>query len=389
VGNFLFGSGVLATDVANAESGLLTLWATAHADGWKIVSETLIPYNPFAVGAANAIQGPAAVNTWMRGQSKSTLNTPSGQYYDQLSQVAADLSYPMDPNVFIQVGTGQNHLSDNGNYLRYGRINAVLLNRLTFPTGLQGRIITDGNNNNTALNLNDTPYLDTPNVLTNTNFYDDLRILPGTSMGGNVSVAPFYSVQYDANGPHELIRTTTLGGTFTGKYFQFPGGVAVQEVAPKDFQRCYSQTANNTAAAPTVCVTVDATTPTQVDLSLPGSPNTPGADLGVRNLTVIGTCTGCSGSGGIANTTATVGTTTINANTCTSTTTVTMTGVATSSVFDFTPTTDTSGVTGWGSTGGLVIVAWPTANTLNYKVCNQTTSNITPGASVTFNVGAR
>lgn len=96
-----------------------------------------------------------------------------------------------------------------------------------------------------------------------------------------------------------------------------------------------------------------------------------------------------AGSGGIANTTTTVGTTTINANTCTTASTVTMTGVATTSVFDFTPSTDISATTGWGSSGGLTIVAWPTANTLNYKVCNQTASNITPGGSVTFNVGAR
>jgi hypothetical protein len=68
---------------------------------------------------------------------------------------------------------------------------------------------------------------------------------------------------------------------------------------------------------------------------------------------------------------------------------VTMTGVATTSVFSFTPNADVSGVTGWGTTGGLTIVPWPTTNTLNYKVCNQTASSITPSASVTFNVGAR
>lgn len=91
----------------------------------------------------------------------------------------------------------------------------------------------------------------------------------------------------------------------------------------------------------------------------------------------------------IANIQTTVGTTAIAANTCTSGFTATMTGVLTTSVFAFTPTTDTSGVTGWGATGGLVITAWPTANTLNYKVCNQTTASITPSGSVIFNVGAR
>jgi hypothetical protein len=96
-----------------------------------------------------------------------------------------------------------------------------------------------------------------------------------------------------------------------------------------------------------------------------------------------------SGGSGIANVTTTVGTTAIAANTCTTATTVTMTGVTTAMVFAFTPTTDVSGVTGWGSTGGLTIIPWPTTNTLNYKVCNQTAASITPSASVTFNVGAR
>lgn len=95
---------------------------------------------------------------------------------------------------------------------------------------------------------------------------------------------------------------------------------------------------------------------------------------------------GCSG---IASATTTVGTSAIAANTCNTVTTVTMTGVATTTAFAFTPNADVSGTTGWGSTGGLTIDAWPTANTLNYKTCNQTNASITPGGSVTFNVSAR
>lgn len=96
----------------------------------------------------------------------------------------------------------------------------------------------------------------------------------------------------------------------------------------------------------------------------------------------------CSWSG-IANATTSVGTSAINANTCSGLVTVTMTGVATTSTFAFTPNADVSAISGWGATGGLVIDAWPTANTLNYKVCNSTGSNITPSGSVTFNVSAR
>lgn len=90
----------------------------------------------------------------------------------------------------------------------------------------------------------------------------------------------------------------------------------------------------------------------------------------------------------ISDTTFSTGTTAISANTCTTASTVTMTGVTTSAVFVIGPSSDVSAVTGWGATGGLVIEAWPTANTLNYKVCNQTGSTITPGA-VTWNAGVR
>jgi len=116
------------------------------------------------------------------------------------------------------------------------------------------------------------------------------------------------------------------------------------------------------------------------------------AEVNENNTGLSRVCTaanGVCGSGGIANATFTVGTTAIGANSCSSSSTVPMTGVATTSVFMISPNADVSGTTGWGSTGGLVIDAWPTANTLNYKVCNQTSSSITPSASVTFNVGAR
>lgn len=96
-----------------------------------------------------------------------------------------------------------------------------------------------------------------------------------------------------------------------------------------------------------------------------------------------------SGSALISDSTFTTSTAAISANTCTAGSTVTMTGVTTSMAFVISPSTDVSGTTGWGSTGGLIIDAWPTSNTLNYKVCNQTASSITPGASVTWNVGVR
>jgi tetratricopeptide (TPR) repeat protein len=74
------------------------------------------------------------------------------------------------------------------------------------------------------------------------------------------------------------------------------------------------------------------------------------------------------------------------ANSCSSASTQTMIGLTTQSVIMPGYSSDPSGLTGWGSTGGMVFQAWPSAaNTLSWKVCNQTTSSITY-SSITFNV---
>jgi hypothetical protein len=90
----------------------------------------------------------------------------------------------------------------------------------------------------------------------------------------------------------------------------------------------------------------------------------------------------------IPNFTFTTAATAVAANTCSAAVQVAATGVSTSSAFWISGAADTSGVTGWGATGGLVIAPWPTAGYFNYKICNQTSAAITPGA-VTFNVGVR
>jgi hypothetical protein len=91
----------------------------------------------------------------------------------------------------------------------------------------------------------------------------------------------------------------------------------------------------------------------------------------------------------IANVQQTTGTSAVAGNTCTADLgPITMTGLATTSSILFSPSTDVSGITGWGATGGLVIAPWPTVNTLHYKICNQTGTSITPG-SVTWNVSAK
>ena len=91
----------------------------------------------------------------------------------------------------------------------------------------------------------------------------------------------------------------------------------------------------------------------------------------------------------VANVQITTGTTQIAANACTSNTATTMSGVTTTSVIlPPTPASTTIGVTGWG-TNSLVFKYYVTANAFNWSVCNLTASAITPGASITWNVGAR
>jgi hypothetical protein len=142
-------------------------------------------------------------------------------------------------------------------------------------------------------------------------------------------------------------------------------------------------------------------TPTAANVILNAGTSTPlaltGVDINTSNqvvsthltspLPVAQDGTGTA-TAAIANVTITLPTTAIAATTCTSASTTTMTGLATTSAFMTAFATDPSAVTGWGSAGGLSWVAWPTANTLNWRVCNVTASSITPGA-MSLNVGAR
>lgn len=76
----------------------------------------------------------------------------------------------------------------------------------------------------------------------------------------------------------------------------------------------------------------------------------------------------------------------IGSGACTSAQTDTATGAATTDAVAATFSSDPTATTGYSPTtnGMLTIIAWPTLNTVNFKVCNNTFSSITPGA-VTIN----
>lgn len=88
----------------------------------------------------------------------------------------------------------------------------------------------------------------------------------------------------------------------------------------------------------------------------------------------------------IASGTSALGTSSISANSCATVVTTAATGTATTDSIVWTPNADISAVTGYGaaSTDGLKVYPYPTANNVNFKVCNGSGSSITPGA-VTLN----
>lgn len=93
----------------------------------------------------------------------------------------------------------------------------------------------------------------------------------------------------------------------------------------------------------------------------------------------------------MASGTAAMGTGAITANTCATVVTPSassgsLTGVATTDVILWSPNADPNAITGYGkaSADGLKVYVYPTANTVNFLVCNGSGSSITPGA-LTFN----
>jgi hypothetical protein len=97
-----------------------------------------------------------------------------------------------------------------------------------------------------------------------------------------------------------------------------------------------------------------------------------------------------SANGGITSTiasgTAALGTGAISSATCATVVTVSATNVATTDTLTASFNSDPTGVTGYAplATGMLTIIGYPTSANVNFKVCNNTSGSITPGA-ITLN----
>ena len=303
-------------------------------------------------------------------QALSTANESSGQYYDSIDFIASDLSYPFDGNVFLQSGSPY-HINDNGNAIWFGRLNDVLLNRATIPTGKIGNIITDGASNGPGINLNDTPYLDTQNVFTSGQFAPTIAVPDPTA--SNVFLAKWIGWSW-YNQLGISIPYVALGSN-TPPYLwglNYPGSNFVQEVGTKLYEKCWNTWTGGTlfsglqaVNSPTVRLSLDGTTSTQIDVSLPGSPNAIGADFGVHNLNVTGTCTGCGG-GTSAFSALTGGTNTTAAMLVGSGASLGPTGTGTIQATNIASTVAVSSpitVTGSGTVGSPYTIACPTCGT--------------------------
>jgi hypothetical protein len=184
--------------------------------------------------------------------------------------------------------------------------------------------------------------------------------------------------------------TTISSGTDTKVLFDNAGTLGEYTVSGSGN---VAMTTSPSFTTPTLGV-ASATTINKVTLTTPATGSTltvaDGKTLTASNtLTLTGT-DGSSvafGTGGtvvykIASGTKALATTAISSGACSSAQTDTATGTTTSDTIQATFASDPTAVTGYspGTSGMLTIIPYPTANTVNFKVCNNTSSSITPGA---------
>jgi hypothetical protein len=107
-----------------------------------------------------------------------------------------------------------------------------------------------------------------------------------------------------------------------------------------------------------------------------------------RTVTISGDPTLVAGTMGVsvANGTSALGTSSISSGACATVVTTSATGTATTDAISWGFNGDPTGVTGYvpSTSGMLTIIAYPSSNNVNFKVCNNTAGSITPGA-ITLN----
>ncbi len=137
---------------------------------------------------------------------------------------------------------------------------------------------------------------------------------------------------------------------------------------------------------PGTTTVVGATAPCLIENSTSTTMACPAVGTGVigalaNNLSAAGGLTTTIASG-----TAALGTSSISSAACATVVTVSATNVATTDVLTASFNGDPTAVTGYipATAGMLTIISYPTSGNVNFKVCNNTSSSVTPGA-ITLN----
>lgn len=125
---------------------------------------------------------------------------------------------------------------------------------------------------------------------------------------------------------------------------------------------------------------------TKIQLFTGSAPTTNDCAKFDANGNVTGAGQSCQSTSPIASGTAALGTSAISSGSCASVVTVSAVGTLTTDNISADFNADPTGVTGYSpsASGMLTIIKYPTADNVNFKVCNNTSASITPGA-ITLN----
>lgn len=179
----------------------------------------------------------------------------------------------------------------------------------------------------------------------------------------------------------DLSASAAVAGTDLFYVVQSAGSGGVKATAAKVATYVFSLFSQDCTANSTGTITCTKTNNVAFGALATTTPGTGVATAAAANLSANGGLTTTIASGAKALATGAIGSAA-----CTSAQTDTATNTATTDTIIATFNGDPTAVTGYVplTTGMLTIIAYPTANTVNFKVCNNTNASITPGA-ITLN----
>lgn len=322
----------LSTPVSTTNGGLGQAWGSSNGIP-QLNAGTFSLYNSSCSGSTNAL-------TWNNSTESFGCNTISGSGGGLSGQTALGVTLAATSTTSTSSTTPG---TNQGTYV-IGRVNTTqgtATAATEIQTGCEGRAISGGSTTDTALYSDVacvvrhdraataavTETLPTPSSLNNTSFY--------------------YVYENDSAQTDTLSPTSFNVATFTGSSW-----ITGTTASISAYTRCTISidpfTASYWIAA---CLPLNPT-PTQT----------------------------------IASGTAALGTSAISSGTCATAVTKTATGVATTDNIQADFNADPTSTTGFSpsSSGMLTIIKYPTSGNVNFKVCNNTSASITPGA-VTLN----